>query len=166
VLGEMLTPYCLVGHSERRALFGESDEQTGQKVKALHAAGVVPMLCVGETLSEREAGRASEVVERQLRAGLAHRDPNRPLMVAYEPVWAIGTGRVATPEQANEAHAGARRTLAAIGGGALASKTPILYGGSVKPENAALIGSQPEVDGFLVGGASLEVGSFWALAKG
>jgi triosephosphate isomerase len=164
VLAELATPYVLVGHSERRALFGETDEQTGLKVKALQALGITPMLCVGETLEEREAGKTNEVIVRQLNAGLAHRDTTKRILVAYEPVWAIGTGKVASPEQANEAHAVLRKALASLGQ-ALADATPILYGGSVKPDNSAEIAKQPEIDGFLVGGASLESDSFLALCQ-
>jgi triosephosphate isomerase len=165
VLSELATPFVLVGHSERRALFGETDEQTGKKVKALQAFGITPMLCVGESLEEREAMRTSDVIVRQLKAGLAHRDTIKRVMIAYEPVWAIGTGKVATPEQANEAHAVLRKALHQIGGAALAEATPILYGGSVKPDNSLQIAQQPEIDGFLVGGASLEVDSFMALCQ-
>lgn len=165
VLAELATPYALVGHSERRALFGETDEQTAKKVKALQAVGITPMLCVGETLEEREAGRTNEVIVRQLQAGLAERDATKRVIVAYEPVWAIGTGKVATPEQAGEAHATLRKALATIGAAALADATPILYGGSVKPDNAAEIARQKEIDGFLVGGASLEADSFLALCQ-
>lgn len=165
VLAEIGAPYCLVGHSERRSLFHETDEETGKKVKALHQVGITPMLCVGETLSEREAGKTADVIVRQLRAGLAQRDISKPVMIAYEPVWAIGTGKVATPEQANEAHQVLRGALKEIGGAEFAEKTPILYGGSVKPDNAAEIARQKEVDGFLVGGASLEVPSFLALCQ-
>lgn len=163
VLAEIGAPYTLVGHSERRALFHETDEETGRKVKVLQSVGVTPMLCVGESLAEREAGKTNEVIVRQLRAGLAARDAAKPVTIAYEPVWAIGTGKVATPEQAGEAHAVLRRALADIGGASLAEATPILYGGSVKPDNAAQIASQKEVDGFLVGGASLEIDSFLSL---
>ena len=169
-LAEISTGYCLVGHSERRALFGETDEMTGKKVKSLQAFGIRPMLCVGESLEEREGGRTDQVVERQLRAGLAQRNADGEagpgMIVAYEPVWAIGTGQVASPEQANAAHVFVRRTLRAIGGDAFAEATPILYGGSVRPENSDAIGGQPEVDGFLVGGASLELETFWALVRG
>lgn len=165
VLAEIGAPYTLVGHSERRALFHETDEETGKKVKALHAVGITPMLCVGESLAERENGTTNEVIVRQLRAGLAHRDASKPVTIAYEPVWAIGTGKVATPAQANEAHAVLRQALVEIGGAALAEQTPILYGGSVKPDNAQEIAGQKEVDGFLVGGASLEVDSFLALCS-
>lgn len=165
VLAELATPYVLVGHSERRALFGETDADTCKKVKTLHALGITPMLCVGETLDEREAHVTNDVITRQLEAGLRERDHTKRVIVAYEPVWAIGTGKVATPEQANEAHAVLRRALHKIGGAALADATPILYGGSVKPENSAQIAQQPEIDGFLVGGASLEVDSFLALCQ-
>lgn len=163
VLAEIGAPFTLVGHSERRALFHETDEETGKKVRALQGVGITPMLCVGESLSERESGRTNEVIIRQLRAGLAMRDVSKPVMIAYEPVWAIGTGKVATPDQAGEAHAVLRGALREIGGALLAENTPILYGGSVKPDNAGAIREQKEVDGFLVGGASLEIDSFLAL---
>ncbi len=165
VLAELATPFVLVGHSERRALFGETDEQTGKKVKALQALGIVPMLCVGESLAEREMARTTDVIIRQLEAGLAHRDPTKRFLIAYEPVWAIGTGKVATPEQANDAHAILRKALHKIGGTTLAEATPILYGGSVKPDNSHEIAQQAEIDGFLVGGASLDVDSFFALCQ-
>lgn len=165
VLAEILTPYTLVGHSERRTLFGETDELVAKKIKVLHEVGIEPMLCVGETLQEREGNRTEAVIRQQLHAGLHLRNPDKPFIVAYEPVWAIGTGKVATPEQANDAHAILRDELSKIGGKQLADKTPILYGGSVKPENAAEIARQKEIDGFLVGGASLQVESFLALAS-
>jgi triosephosphate isomerase len=163
VLAEILTPYTLVGHSERRTLFHESNETCAKKVKALHEVGIEPMLCVGETLGEREGHQTEHVIRSQLMAGLAHRDANKPVMIAYEPVWAIGTGKVATPEQANEAHAILRDELTKIGGKDFAEKTPILYGGSVKPDNADSLVKQNEIDGFLVGGASLQVESFLQL---
>ncbi len=165
VLAELATPYVLVGHSERRALFGETDADTAKKVKALHSVGITPMLCVGETLTERDAADTAAVIVRQLEAGLKDRDTTKRIIIAYEPVWAIGTGKVATPEQAGDAHAVLRRALKAIGGAALADATPILYGGSVKPDNSAQIAEQIEIDGFLVGGASLEVDSFLALCQ-
>jgi triosephosphate isomerase (TIM) len=165
VLAEMATPFALVGHSERRALFGETDEQTAKKVKALQSVGITPMLCVGETLAEREAGKTNEVIVRQLQTGLSERDATKRVIIAYEPVWAIGTGKVATPEQAGEAHDVLRKALATIGGAALADATPILYGGSVKPDNSAEIARQKEIDGFLVGGASLDVDPFLALCQ-
>jgi triosephosphate isomerase len=165
VLSEMGCGYTLVGHSERRALFNETDDETGKKVKVLQSVGITPMLCVGETLLERESGKTDEVIVRQLRAGLASADLSKKLMIAYEPVWAIGTGKVATPVQAGEAHQVLRNALLEIGGSSLSETTAILYGGSVKPENASEIARQPEVDGFLVGGASLEVASFLALCQ-
>ena len=163
VLAELATPYTLVGHSERRAIFHETDADTAKKVKALHQVGITPMLCVGESLQEREAGQTNDVIVRQLTEGLSLRDQTKRVIVAYEPVWAIGTGKVATPEQAGEAHSVLRAALHKIGGEALADATPILYGGSVKPDNAVEIAKQNEIDGFLVGGASLEVDSFMAL---
>jgi triosephosphate isomerase len=165
LIADIGATHVLVGHSERRALFHETDEETSKKVKALQAVGLTPMLCVGESLQEREAGKTSEVIVRQLRAGLASRDASKQIVIAYEPVWAIGTGKVATPDQAGEAHAVLRKALHEIGGADFAASTPILYGGSVKPDNAAEIARQKEVNGFLVGGASLEVPSFLALCQ-
>jgi triosephosphate isomerase len=165
IIGEIGCTHALVGHSERRALFHESDHETGRKVRALQTFGVIPMLCVGETLGEREAGQTDSVIIRQLEAGLAERLPGQKIVLAYEPVWAIGTGRVATPDQANAAHLSLRLALARIAGEDYAQSTSIVYGGSVKPENAAEIARQPEVDGFLVGGASLDVASFLSLCQ-
>jgi triosephosphate isomerase len=144
----------LVGHSERRQLFGEADELINQKVKLALAEGFHVILCLGETLEERESGKTNEVILRQLKEGLKgiQQDCNQ-LTLAYEPVWAIGTGQVATPEQANEAHAVLREALAD-------KKIRILYGGSVKPANAAELSAQPEINGFLVGGASLKPADF------
>lgn len=164
VLAEIGAPYTLVGHSERRTLFGETDEHTAKKVQALHKVGITPMLCVGETLQEREAGKTEEVIRRQLRAGFALREPRKEILVAYEPVWAIGTGKVATTAQAVEAHKVLRDELKKIGGEQLA-RTPVLYGGSVKPDNAPDLASQNEINGFLVGGASLKVDSFLELVN-
>lgn len=163
VLAEIGAPFTLVGHSERRTLFLETDEHTAKKVQSLHKAGITPMLCVGETLQEREAGKTEEVIRRQLRTGLSLRDASKDLLIAYEPVWAIGTGKVATTAQAVEAHVVLRDELKKIGGEQLA-KTPILYGGSVKPDNAPDLAAQKEINGFLVGGASLKVDSFLELA--
>jgi triosephosphate isomerase len=146
---------ALVGHSERRHVFGETDEETGRKVRALLAAGLTAFLCVGEQLAEREAGKTEEVVLRQLRAGLdgvAAADLSR-LVVAYEPVWAIGTGRNATPEDAARVHIVLRAALLQSGGSA---RVPILYGGSVNIGNALALLARPEIDGVLVGGASLD----------
>lgn len=146
---------ALVGHSERRHLFGETDAETGKKVRALLEHGLRPMLCVGETIEEREDGRTLTVVERQLAAldGLRP-DALGRITIAYEPVWAIGTGRTATPEDATVVHAHIRRWLEARVGDA--ASVPILYGGSVKPANARALVRAPQIDGVLVGGASLD----------
>lgn len=158
--------YVLVGHSERRSLYGESDSVVAGKFEAAVRAGLVPVLCVGETLSERESGVTGDVVRRQLDAvldrvgvaGLAS------AVLAYEPVWAIGTGMTATPEQAQAVHALIRSHLAARGSGA-ASAIRILYGGSVKPQNAVELFGQPDVDGGLIGGAALVADDFLAICQ-
>jgi triosephosphate isomerase len=157
--------YTLVGHSERRHLFGETDEQAALKVRAALDAELTPMLCVGETLDERRAGRVEEVIIRQLEAVASTLSPDglRRILVAYEPVWAIGTGVNATPEDASAAHAVLRQRLRDLLGDAAAA-VPILYGGSVKPENAAALLHAPEVDGLLVGGASLDPHGFASIA--
>lgn len=153
---------ALVGHSERRHLFGETDEETGRKATAAVRAGLVPVACVGERLAERRAGRLQEVLARQLAAladALAEATARLGFMVAYEPVWAIGTGETATPADVADAHAIVRDALVeAVGRGAL--DTPVLYGGSVAPDNAAALMASPGVDGVLVGGASLDPASF------
>jgi triosephosphate isomerase len=157
--------YVIVGHSERRQLFGETDEAVGRKAKALLAHGLAPIVCVGETLSEREAGQAENVVVRQLRAavnGLTPAEVAR-LVIAYEPVWAIGTGKTAQPSDAQEMHGRIRATLAETFGAPLAQQLRVLYGGSVKPDNAATLMSQPDIDGALVGGASLTLEAFSAI---
>ncbi len=154
--------WALVGHSERRTLFGESDEVVACKVQAALRAGLRPLLCVGETLAEREAGSAEAVVARQIAA--VAEGAGAPALaqttLAYEPVWAIGTGRTATPEQAQHMHRTVRERLAALCGGETAAEARILYGGSVKPDNAAELLSQPDIDGALVGGASLSAEDF------
>ena len=165
VVKEIGATHALVGHSERRAIFNESDDLIAHKVRAIQAAGLQPMICVGESLSEREGGRTNQVIVDQLRTALKFADLGLDFSLAYEPVWAIGTGKVATPEQANQAHSVLRQTLRELNGENFATRIPILYGGSVKPENAIEIASQSEVDGFLVGGASLEVGSFFSLCE-
>ena len=157
--------WVLVGHSERRHIFGETDETCAKKLAAVLSHGLRPILCVGETLAEREAGRARTVVLTQLtRAadGLG-REEYRRLAVAYEPVWAIGTGRTAAPDDAQEMHAAARTALGEIATPELAAEIPILYGGSVKPDNAAELMARPDVDGLLVGGASLDPAGFAAI---
>lgn len=152
---------CLVGHSERRRLFNESPDWMGRKVAFAQNLGLTPVLCVGETLEEREAGRTSEVVIAQLREGLSSAVPAPNLVIAYEPVWAIGTGRVASSAQVAEAHQLIHAELEQKG----FQGTRILYGGSVKPDNAKELLSIPHVDGFLVGGASLEVESFLKICQ-
>jgi len=157
----------ILGHSERRHVFGESDGLVAHKMTAALSAGLRPILCVGETLDERESGQTMEVNERQIRAGLegVRAEDMAAVTIAYEPVWAIGTGKTATPDQAQEAHAAIRGVLADLFGDDIAAATRILYGGSVKPENAAEIFSRPDVDGGLIGGASLKADSFLAIAK-
>ncbi len=159
--------YVILGHSERRTLFGETDASVNAKTKAALAAGLVPIVCVGETLEEREAGRTEAVVTAQVNGSLAGLDAAslEKLVVAYEPVWAIGTGKVATSEQAQEVHATIRRLLAGLSSTATADKVRIQYGGSVKPDNAAVLAACPDIDGALVGGASLDADGFLAIAK-
>jgi triosephosphate isomerase len=157
---------ALVGHSERRHVFGETDEQTGRKCDLLVRAGVTPMLCVGEKLEEREAGLTEQVVLRQLEAGLTALDAAHAatVLVAYEPVWAIGTGRTATPEDASTVHGAIRRWLRERVG-ERAQTMPILYGGSVNRGNAKLLLQAPDVDGLLVGGASLDASNWAAIVN-
>ncbi len=158
--------YVIIAHSERRQHFGELDASANLKVKAVLRNGLVPILCVGETLAERDAGEAFNVVRRQLDGGLAglSNDDAARLVIAYEPVWAIGTGRTATPQQAQEMHAFIRGKLAERFG-AVADTIRIQYGGSVKPDNAALLLGQPDIDGALVGGASLKADDFLQIVK-
>jgi triosephosphate isomerase len=148
--------YAIVGHSERRQLYRETDEQVAAKFAAAQAAGLTPILCVGETLEERDAGRTEQVVGRQIDAVLSHVKFGSAVL-AYEPVWAIGTGRNATPEQAQAVHAFLRRKVS--------DDTRILYGGSVKPQNAQAIFAMPDVDGGLIGGASLVADDFLAILR-
>ena len=156
----------VLGHSERRALFGESDDDLARKVPVALDAGLVPILCVGETEAQRDADETEDVLRGQVEADLHRVDDSRlpELVVAYEPVWAIGTGRTATPEQAQEAVAFVRSLLAARSAAA-AEAVRILYGGSMKPANAAELMAQPDIDGGLVGGASLEAGAFAAICE-
>jgi triosephosphate isomerase len=154
--------HVIVGHSERRQFYGETDATVNQKTKSAIRAGLIAIVCVGESLSEREAGKAESVVQTQLIKGLdglTVADTER-IIIAYEPVWAIGTGKTATPEQAQEMHGVIRRTVAEKQGESVAAGMRILYGGSVKPENLQELMSQEDVDGALVGGASLEAESF------
>ena len=164
MLAECGCRYVLVGHSERRALHGESDMLVAQKAQAALARGVTPIVCVGETLEERDAGQTEAVVKRQLSVvihQLAHCAGE--IVVAYEPVWAIGTGRTATPEQAQQVHQVLRAQLQAATGHAAAMR--ILYGGSVKPDNAATLFAMPDIDGGLIGGASLKAADFIAICR-
>lgn len=163
-----LCDYVIVGHSERRQLFGETDESVGRKAAAALQHGLRPIVCVGETLDQRESGQAAEVIRRQVVAALADLDPETAagaIAVAYEPVWAIGTGRAATPDLADQIMGGAiNSTIAAVLGIDVASATPLLYGGSVNPANAAEFATVPSINGALVGGASLDAGTFLDVA--
>jgi triosephosphate isomerase len=159
--------HVIIGHSERRHIFGETDRTVNLKTKAAFAFGLTPIVCVGEKLEEREAGQTASVVERHVRTafdGLSA-EQAKATVIAYEPVWAIGTGKTATPEQANEVHALIRKLLAKLHNADVAQAVRIQYGGSVKPENAKGLMAQPEVDGFLVGGASLKVDSFVRIVR-
>ncbi len=159
--------WVIVGHSERRQLFGETDEGVHKKTVAALAAGLAPIVCVGETLAEREAGETLEVVGRQVEGALRSLSQAQMdgLVVAYEPVWAIGTGKNATPAQAQEVHAAIRALVGKLHGSGIAGTLRILYGGSVKPENIKDLMAQPDVDGALVGGASLQAESFAAIVR-
>ncbi len=169
--GEMLREvgcaYVIVGHSERRHIFGEDDATINQKVHAAFRAGLLPILCVGETLAQRQAGNEEAVVTGQLAAGLAglSADQVAAVTIAYEPVWAIGTGHTATPAQAQSMHATIRQWLAGNFPAFVARQLRIQYGGSVKPQNAASLLNQPDIDGALVGGASLDAESFVSIIK-
>jgi triosephosphate isomerase len=158
--------YALVGHSERRQHFGETLQSSGLRVRAALRAGLSPILCVGETLDERQAGGTMEVVAAQLDAGIEGLsvDELKKIVVAYEPVWAIGTGQVATPQQAQEVHRTIRERLRSTDAG-MADAMQILYGGSMKPKNAAELLSQEDIDGGLIGGASLDAESFVGIVK-
>lgn len=162
---EVGAKFALIGHSERRHVFGETDREVALKAGAACAHGLVPVVCVGETLDERRAGRVDEVILRQLDAALGAFPPQGRVLLAYEPVWAIGTGETATPQDASAAHGTLRLRLAHALGAERADRVPILYGGSVKPANAAELLAAPDVDGVLVGGASLDPGSFAQIAS-
>jgi triosephosphate isomerase len=160
-----LCSYVILGHSERRHVFGETDESVNAKLRSALVAGLVPIVCVGETLQQREAGNAGDVVTGQLKAAFADVSEVGTSLVAYEPVWAIGTGRAASKDDAQEMAALVRGQLAALFGQEPASSTPILYGGSVKAENVAHYMAMPDVDGALVGGASLDAEGFTRLTQ-
>ncbi|RKH14949.1 triose-phosphate isomerase [Corallococcus sp. CA053C] len=167
MLVELGCAYVIVGHSERRQFFGETDATVNKRAKAVKAAGMTPIICVGETLAEREANQTLTVVERQVRGaleGFTGADV-ATFVMAYEPVWAIGTGRTATTAQAQEVHAAIRGLLSRLYDEGTAGRVRIQYGGSVKPDNAAELLGQPDVDGALVGGASLKAADFVAIVK-
>ena len=165
MLVEMGCGYVIVGHSERRQHFGETDEIVQRKARAAVAAGLRPIVCVGESLREREAGTTFDVLDAQVKGGLRGLSGDSGIVVAYEPVWAIGTGRTATPAQAQEAHAFLRKLVEGIWSPAAAAATRVLYGGSVKPDNVRDLMIQPDVDGALVGGASLDPNSFGKIVR-
>jgi triosephosphate isomerase len=168
MLGDLGCKYVILGHSERRHILGETDAAINKKVHAALSAGLVPILCVGELLSEREAGQTMAVIRRQFDGSLAGLSAEQigTLVIAYEPVWAIGTGKVATPQQAEEVHLGLRKIIAERYNTSFAEVVRIQYGGSVKPENAAELLKQPNIDGALVGGASLKVDQFMGIVAG
>jgi triosephosphate isomerase (TIM) len=159
--------HVIIGHSERRQFFGETDQTVNKKIKAALTAGLTVIFCIGETLAEREADRTLEVLKTQISGGLAglSKDQLGKVIIAYEPVWAIGTGKTATDDQAQEAHEFIRKEIAGLYTKTTANKVRILYGGSVKPENIKGLMSQPDVDGALVGGASLKAESFAAIVN-
>jgi len=167
MLKEVGCRYVIVGHSERRQYFGEADETVNRRVQAVLRNEMLPIVCIGETLPERESGRTLEVVSLQLAAGLARFEAVEVsrFVIAYEPVWAIGTGRNATSEQAQEVHAHIREQLTSAYGREVAEQVRIQYGGSVKPDNAAELLGKPDVDGALVGGASLKAPDFAAIVR-
>jgi triosephosphate isomerase len=167
MLKEAGAEYAIIGHSERRRLFGETDQTVNRKLLAAVAAPLTPIVCIGETLEERDGNQTLTVLDRQIKAGLdgLSADQVAALVIAYEPVWAIGTGRNATPAQAGEAHAHIRGRLRQWFGGAAADQCHVIYGGSVKPENIRDLAALEDVDGALVGGASLEVKSFFEIVS-
>jgi triosephosphate isomerase (TIM) len=159
--------YVVIGHSERRSLFGETDEMVQKKVHAALEAGLRPIMCIGESLAERESGSCQKVLHRQVEMGLkgVSADHLSEIVLAYEPIWAIGTGRTATPAQAEEVHAFLRSLLSELFDQTAADRTRIQYGGSVKPENAEDLMREPNIDGALVGGASLDAHSFAKIVR-
>ena len=162
MLREAGCTHVLIGHSERRQLFGETNESVNRRLHAALAGGLVPIVCVGETLAEREADATAAVIARQVESGLAgvRSDQLAGCVLAYEPVWAIGTGRTATPGQAQEVHHAVRRLLVGLASATTAERVRILYGGSVKPDNIDALMAEPDIDGALVGGASLDAAGF------
>jgi triosephosphate isomerase len=160
-----LCHYVILGHSERRQIFGESDTMVNEKVKSALAVGLVPIFCIGETLEENEAGKTGEVITRQVRAGLKGISPANEIVIAYEPIWAIGTGRAAAGPQADRTIGLIRMETSAVLGKEKAESTRILYGGSVTAANIAEFIGQPQIDGALVGGASLKAAEFTSIVK-
>jgi triosephosphate isomerase (TIM) len=167
MLTDLRCSHVILGHSERRQFFGETDEGVAKKAESAFVHGLIPIVCVGETLAERESNRTTEVVERQLERALRElsADQVSRLLLAYEPVWAIGTGRTATPEQAQEVHAFIRKRVGVSHGDAAADAMRALYGGSVKPDNIGALMAQADIDGALVGGASLTAPSFLKIVR-
>ncbi|MCL1888583.1 MAG: triose-phosphate isomerase [Kiritimatiellaeota bacterium] len=166
MLKDLGVTHVIIGHSERRQYFAETDETVNNKVKAALAAGLVPIVCVGETLAEREGGKMEAVVTGQVKAGLAGISAELAgIIIAYEPVWAIGTGRTATEAEAQEVHALIRATIAGMSDSATAAKVRIQYGGSMNAKNAAGLLAQPDIDGGLIGGAALKAEDFAAIVK-
>jgi len=168
LLRDLFVHYVVLGHSERRTLFGDTDEMVNRKVRAAHEAKLRTIVCVGETLDQRDKGNVEKILSIQLHGSLAGLSPKelQETVIAYEPIWAIGTGRNATPAQAQEAHAFIRHILREMADETTAERVRIQYGGSVKPENARELMSQPDIDGALVGGASLDPRSFAQIVKG
>lgn len=167
MLKELGCSYVIIGHSERRQYFGETDEQVARKVKAAQQHSLTPIICVGETLAEREDGATITVITRQVQGALHHQDKSAiaSLVIAYEPIWAIGTGRTATPEQAQEVHTAIRTILGGLADQPTADAVRLLYGGSVKPDNIDGLMAQADIDGALVGGASLQAASFARIVR-
>jgi triosephosphate isomerase len=159
--------YAIIGHSERRQYFNETDENVNKKMHSAFKHGLIPIVCVGETLQERESGATFKIIEKQARSGLAglNDETSKSVIIAYEPVWAIGTGKTATPQQAQEVHGFIRKLYSGIYDSKSGDRVRILYGGSIKPDNFAEIMKQPDIDGGLVGGASLEAKSFIKLVE-
>ncbi len=167
MLKELRCDYCIVGHSERREMFGDTNETVNKKVRALYAEGITPIMCCGESLETRDAGETDSFVREQVRAGLAGitAEQAAQLVIAYEPIWAIGTGRTPTPEAANDVCRSIRATVGALFGPPAALQVRILYGGSAKPENIGLFMPEPDIDGALIGGAALDAHSFASMVE-
>jgi len=167
MLKELRCDYCIVGHSERREMFGDTNETVNKKVHALLEAGITPIMCCGESLDTRDSGQTDAFVREQVRAGLdgISAEQAGDIVIAYEPIWAIGTGRTPTPEAANDVCRSIRATVGALFGQPAAIRARILYGGSAKPENIGLFMPEPDIDGALVGGAALDADSFAAMVK-